>query len=299
MNISTIREFLVLSQTLNYSAAARQLYISQPVLSRHIMALEEELGTRLFTRDRRNVALTETGRIFSKSAQEIIAAYEKGRRGIRSVEEQYESSIRIDYISPTTGDYMPKACSIFHERHPSTHIALMSHNVEDIIENVRAESCDLGYVVAPDGLVGGLETATIFRDRYGVLCLKTNSFARRNSLMLDDLAGTLLLMPDPLVMPSLSTVSINAFEKCSVKPRFIEEMFDPSNISPFLRITNGLAFTLGHVIEYLDDKDDFVFIPVEDVAVRPHLTACWKKSRENALILDFVEAIRTAFEERG
>ena len=52
MNTTQLHYFLTLSQTLNYSTAAQQLFITQPTLSRSIMALEDEIGTKLFFREK-------------------------------------------------------------------------------------------------------------------------------------------------------------------------------------------------------------------------------------------------------
>lgn len=48
MNTTQLRYFMELSKTLNYSTAAQQLFITQPTLSRSIMALEDEVGAKLF-----------------------------------------------------------------------------------------------------------------------------------------------------------------------------------------------------------------------------------------------------------
>ena len=58
MRVEHLREFTVLAQTPNYTKAAEALCVTQPVLSRHIDALEGELGVRLLYRDTHSVALT-------------------------------------------------------------------------------------------------------------------------------------------------------------------------------------------------------------------------------------------------
>ena len=62
-----IRCFLALYETLNFSAAARQLFLTQPTLSYQIRTLEEELGTPLFTRTTCRVEPTEAGKICGSS----------------------------------------------------------------------------------------------------------------------------------------------------------------------------------------------------------------------------------------
>ena len=66
-----IRCFLVLYETLNFSAAARQLFLTQPTLSYQIRTLEEELGTPLFTRTTCRVEPTEAGQLFAAFAQNV------------------------------------------------------------------------------------------------------------------------------------------------------------------------------------------------------------------------------------
>ena len=61
MDIELFNEFLVLAQTLNYSKAAQQLYLSQSVLSRHIQNLENHLGVALLSRNKHSVELTAIG----------------------------------------------------------------------------------------------------------------------------------------------------------------------------------------------------------------------------------------------
>ena len=64
MNTERLYEFLVLSHVLNYTRAAKALYISQPILTRHIQALEAELGMPLFRRTTHGVTLTEMQTVF-------------------------------------------------------------------------------------------------------------------------------------------------------------------------------------------------------------------------------------------
>lgn len=75
MNISYFAEFVALSESLNFSATASQLSISQPALSNHIQALEEELGVKLFERTRRSVALTKEGRLLLADARNLLDQY--------------------------------------------------------------------------------------------------------------------------------------------------------------------------------------------------------------------------------
>ena len=66
MTTERLEEFVMLANILNYSKTAEKLFISQPVLSRHIAELEASFSTKLFTRTRHGVSLTEEGQYLLK-----------------------------------------------------------------------------------------------------------------------------------------------------------------------------------------------------------------------------------------
>lgn len=72
MKTEKLYEFLILSKTLNYSKAAKNLYITQSVLSKHIQEMEQELNTKLFYRTTHGVSLTEPGIILAQKAEALI-----------------------------------------------------------------------------------------------------------------------------------------------------------------------------------------------------------------------------------
>ena len=87
MDIDYLREFLALAAKSNYTEASGALGVSQPTLSRHIAALERELGMRLFERDTHKVVLTDEGREAIGPCNTILAEYDrlasKGRLTLR------------------------------------------------------------------------------------------------------------------------------------------------------------------------------------------------------------------------
>ena len=73
MDIKSMRCFLAVAETLNFSRAAESIYLSQPALSLRINAMEDELGVKLFLRTRQQVYLTSAGSALLPEVQEILA----------------------------------------------------------------------------------------------------------------------------------------------------------------------------------------------------------------------------------
>jgi LysR family transcriptional regulator for bpeEF and oprC len=69
--------FVRVVETKSFSAGAKERRIGQPAVSKHISALEAELGTELLHRNTRSITLTEAGREFYQSAQRILEDFER------------------------------------------------------------------------------------------------------------------------------------------------------------------------------------------------------------------------------
>ncbi len=88
MNIDAAREFLALARCLNFTEAATSLNITQPALSKHIIALEKEFNCRLLDRNRKGVNLTESGKLLFQSATVIVDEYDKAREAINALRDR-------------------------------------------------------------------------------------------------------------------------------------------------------------------------------------------------------------------
>lgn len=78
MRIEQLRSFIATYETASFTAAAEQLYTSQPVVSRHVTQLEKELGGPLFTRTTRHVTPTKTGNVLYEKARAALALIDEG-----------------------------------------------------------------------------------------------------------------------------------------------------------------------------------------------------------------------------
>ena len=83
VDLRKIRYFVAVAENLHFRKAAEELHIAQPALSRSIGALERELGTQLFIRDKRSVTLTPAGRQLLDDAGPLLAAADATRQRVQ------------------------------------------------------------------------------------------------------------------------------------------------------------------------------------------------------------------------
>lgn len=108
MDITQLRYFITVAQTLNFSEAARRLGVTQPLVSHHIAELEKQLGGRLFLRSRHKVALTEAGRQFLPAAVELVELADKA--AFRFRQSQQGRSGHLSVTSLTTSSAVLSEC---------------------------------------------------------------------------------------------------------------------------------------------------------------------------------------------
>lgn len=100
MDIEFCRGFITLARCLNFTEAAAKLNITQPALSKRMLALEKELGTCLLERNRKGVSLTDTGRMFFENASVIVSEFDKGKAAIKQAQERKPVRIVGDLDEP-------------------------------------------------------------------------------------------------------------------------------------------------------------------------------------------------------
>lgn len=83
VSLSQIRYFVTVAEEANVGRAAQRLHVAQPAISRQIRALEDELGTPLFSRTSRGMALLPSGRVFLDHARAILAAVDHAAEAVR------------------------------------------------------------------------------------------------------------------------------------------------------------------------------------------------------------------------
>lgn len=83
VSLSQLHYFVAVAEEGNVGRAAQRLYVAQPAISRQIRALEDELGTPLFSRTPRGMSLLPPGRVFLDHARAILAAVDHAARATR------------------------------------------------------------------------------------------------------------------------------------------------------------------------------------------------------------------------
>jgi len=150
MELRHLRAFVAVAEELHFGRAAERLGIQQPPLSLQIQALERELGTRLFDRGSRRVALTPVGSLFLTEARATLAQAARAVDVARRAAEGEIGEIRLGFTasSPFT-EVMPQVIYAFRRRFPAVSLKLVGMTTREQLAALLAHKLDLAFVRSP------------------------------------------------------------------------------------------------------------------------------------------------------
>lgn len=143
------RFFYAVAEYKSFSKAAENLYISQPAISHAIKELEEQLNTKLFIRNNKNVSLTEDG---EKLLYYIKGAFDNilmGERVLKEKENDLTGIIRIGIYSHISLFMLPKIMNEFSKKYPNAKFNIYSTSNMEMLEKLRNKELDFVILQYP------------------------------------------------------------------------------------------------------------------------------------------------------
>jgi DNA-binding transcriptional LysR family regulator len=145
-----LRAFAALARRGSFSGAAEELYVSQPAVSKHLAALEAEVGKPLVSRGRAGSPLTPAGALLADYVLRAEALLANAKRALGAGAEAETGTLSLA-ASGIPGTYLlPDLLLEFHERYPGVELAFDVSTSAEALGLVRAHQVELG-------VVGGLE----------------------------------------------------------------------------------------------------------------------------------------------
>jgi DNA-binding transcriptional LysR family regulator len=201
LDMRKLRYFVAVAEELNFGRAARRLHIAQPVLSRQIRSLEDELGVQLFVRDSRGTELTAAGTQLLEDARFMLR--ESNALQDRLIRATTPTVTVVVGVMP--GLLATAAVRKFEAAEPLFRAQVVQVGWADQVEVVRRGDADVVYAREPIDHQG-LGTAALLEEPRVALLPSDDPLASQESVRLADL-GTRRLLQDPQTVPEWYAVA--------------------------------------------------------------------------------------------
>jgi DNA-binding transcriptional LysR family regulator len=182
----------------SFVAAASDLGLSQPALTRAIMRVEDTLGIRLFTRSTRRVALTAAGREFVPVAERLLADLEIGIRNMQALGGQQRGRLVIACLMSVAYGLLPEVIAAYRKRREGVDLEIREGVLSAIAEDVRSGLADFGIgdITGASTIPASIDVEPLAEEGFHVVLRRNHTLAKRKTLRIADLAAeTLITMP--------------------------------------------------------------------------------------------------------
>ena len=198
MELRHLRYFVALAEHLHFARAAESLGIAPPTLTVQIQDIEQILGARLFTRTKRNVALTAAGEVFLAEAKAVLERFARAESVGRRAGRGEVGRIELGYVgSAIYGGALQDQTSRFRHAWPGIDIRVRELPMASLPDLIDRGQIDVGFVRTPMSLPRTLRAHAVLKDQFCVaLPADHPASAREASLQATDLAHEHFIAPE-------------------------------------------------------------------------------------------------------
>ncbi|MBP2653041.1 MAG: hypothetical protein H6Q73_610 [Firmicutes bacterium] len=292
MNIKQLQYFISAAEYSNFSAAAKNLNITQPALSKQIADLEAQIGLKLFDRNTRWVKLTAAGAEFLKEAIAIITETESAINYARLAANGNVGSLSIGFLGPFEREELPKLVSNFRHNYPRAALSFSKLSWGALTESLEASKIDVAFTMTQGlhDLPGiSFQLSRLFYP-LSVIVPDDHPFANKIKVHISELAT------EPLIILSRSECP-QAYEH--MRHMCISNGFYPNIVAtvPLLETLllmvatgMGIAIQTKHVKAYANSN--LRFIDLDGCSFINGYAVAWKTTNPNPLIPLFLESLK-------
>ena len=290
MNLDHLRSFLAVVTEGSFNRAALRLRISQPTLSRHMQALEQLIGGRLFDRGPTGVKLTDAGHVLVHHASDILEVADRGMAETRRYALGQRDQLRIGYLLSAAQEFIDPALQDLRRKHPEVTARLFELSPGEQIAALRKGDLDVA-LVGQEGSVLGKDFYTRCLASYPALAAlpADHPLSGKRSVDLRDIREDLFVGYPDSQMPGRNEWVIAQCKRAGFRPRFGPVCDSIAHM--FSLLVSLPAVTL--VPAYLRESPHpgVRFVEMTDARPTWDLLVVWHRGRASAPLKVFLEAL--------
>lgn len=199
MNTTQIRCFLAVMETLNFTKAAEQLFISQPGLSRQIVSLERELNTLLFIRDKNGIRPTPAANVLVKELDHFETRIEDLVHKVQRAGQGYSESLTIGMLSGQfTSEHLTDRILKYMAKHPNVDLIFKQGSFKDLRAWIVSGDIDIAVTQEFDiQNMDGIQIRRFYVDNPVFAISRLTKTGQKEHITLEDLTEEALIYISP------------------------------------------------------------------------------------------------------
>ncbi len=235
MELRQLKYFIRVAECLNFSEAAKESCISQSTLSQQIKQLEQELGSELFLRNSRTVALTEAGVELLPYARTTIKDADACIERIRDLKDILTGTMNIG-VTYSFSPILTETIFSFIKKYPKVKLNIFYKPMSELMDMLRDRKVDFVLAFKPSAPMEGIESHILFQNYLAAIVSSTHSLATEKKVSLEQIAQYGIALPSKGLQARNMLDKVLERYKFNLKARI--ELNDPDILLNLVRQSN-------------------------------------------------------------
>jgi len=285
-----LRYFTAVVRWHGYREAARQVNIAQPALSQAVVELEDELGLKLFNREKRRARLTPEGEVFYVEALRVLETAGQAMEAARRAARGEIGILRIGFLGSATSSFLPSLIRLYRQRYPGVKLVLNELTPVQQDEAFARGELDIGFTRPLNKEQSALrESRTLYKEPL-LVAMPEHAAPRAKVMELAKLEGTPLVLFHRQGAPGLFDSITALCHQAGFVPRVEHEPNMMQTVLSLVASEAGATIVPACVSNLRADGVAFRRITPDDVRVQLVLT--WPRGEISAVVRAFLDLLQ-------
>ena len=292
-SLRELEYFVAVAEELSFTRAARRLRLSQPPLSRHIQALESRLGTKLFLRSPRAVALTAAGRALLADTKGALAQLQCAGDAAKRAARGETSRLALGFVSAVLN---PKLIGVFQRyraTHPTVQLTLQDSPPAEQLRAIAEGRLDGGFVGStPGNPSSGLVFIPWSKEPLMLFLPPGHRLTNSRKVKLADLAGESFVTVATESAPCFAKQIQLMCDEAGFRPKVVQEAARGQAVA--LMVAAGVGVSILPASLARNTGDSLVAVPLADKSASVTYVFVHRPGEIEESLSDFVAELGTS-----
>jgi DNA-binding transcriptional LysR family regulator len=285
MELRHLHYFIAVAEELHFSRAAERLHISQPPLSQQIQSLEEELGIKLFERTKRQVHLTEAGKVFLERSYLVLAQLEQVIEVTQQIGRGEVGRLAIGFVDSAMYTLLPEILRVFREQFPLVELRLYEMTTAQQIQALYDKQIDVGIVRSAIS-ESGLNVECLSHELLVLALPENHPFSTQAQVSLSSLADEFFILFPAKLGPVFYEQIIHSCQQAGFRPKVAQEAVQMQTIIGLVAAGLGIAIVPASLQNF--HRSGVIYRPLQEQIPNTGLYLAWRQHDSSSVVSPFL-----------
>ena len=195
MKLGLMQEFVALAESRNFTVTAKDFFITQPGLSKHIAHIEKTMGVKLLFRTTHSVELTDEGKVVYDEFKKIISQYDQLVAKTQAISHGIIGTLDIGMLYYCSNEMISNAFTQYNTEYPNVNVSIKSFQPYQVINSLLEDQIDIGLIIqSPTMPNNDFNFIPIYATKLQAFTLPTHHFTKKSSISLTDLERETIIL---------------------------------------------------------------------------------------------------------